>query len=58
MGFTVPSFSASAIIVPGARSLLLPAHQLDAIRIGSRPDQIEPADIEPDDISAPQTAES
>lgn len=51
MGFTVPSFSASAIIVPGVRSLLLPAHLLDTIRTGGRPDQDEP-----DDIDAPQTA--
>jgi hypothetical protein len=34
MGFTEPRFAASAIVVPGARSLLLPADQLDLIRTG------------------------
>ncbi|MEQ1784532.1 MAG: hypothetical protein ABMA14_24560 [Hyphomonadaceae bacterium] len=43
MGFVEPTFAASAIIVPGARRLLLPAQLLDAIRTGSgeNDDEIE-----------------
>lgn len=41
MGFTHPSFAASAIIVPGARRLLLTAQMLDAIRTGRNPEDDE-----------------
>ncbi len=51
MGFTVPDFSASAIIVPGARSLLLSADLLDSIRTGNWPE-----DDEVDRVGAPRPA--
>lgn len=51
MGFVEPTFAAAAIVVPGARRLLLPAELLDSIRTGRHAD-----DAESDDLDAPYAA--
>ncbi len=46
MGFVEPTFAASAIVVPGARRLLLSADLLDSIRTGGSSDLDEPEEID------------